>query len=90
MVLAYTMQNISNELNNSTENTKDFFEAIAEELEAEFNQTGNLVNIESESFINKVFENIIEAKDLTINENSKNNTVVALSGFANFRSKKFR
>ena len=80
MVLAYTMQNISNELNNSTENTKDFFEAIAVVLEAEFNQTETAVNIESETFINKVFENIIEAKDLTINENSKNNTVVALSG----------
>ena len=79
-VLAYALQNITNDLNTTTETTEDYFKAIAEEVEKEFNETSVKVDIETETFVNKAFENIITAKSVTINDTAKENTVKALSG----------
>jgi hypothetical protein len=79
-VLAYALQNITNDLNTSTETTQDYFKAIAEEVEKEFNETSVRVDIETETFINKTLENVIAAKGVTIDETAKANTVKALSG----------
>ena len=79
-VLAYALQNITNDLNTTTETTQDYFKAIAEEVEKEFNETSLKVDIETETFINKTFENVITAKSVTINNTAKENTVKALSG----------
>ena len=79
-VLAYALQNITNDLNTTTETTEDYFKAIAEEIENEFNETSLKVDIETQTFINKTFENIIAAKAITIDETAKANTVIALSG----------
>jgi len=38
-VLAYALQNITNDLNTTTETTQDFFKSIAEEVETEYTQT---------------------------------------------------
>ena len=74
------MQNITNELKTTTETTKDFFNAIAQEIETEYNNTALKVNIEEKAFIQKVLENIIENKSLEIAEDSKTNTIEALTG----------
>ena len=79
-VLAYALQNITNDLNTTTETTQDYFKAIAEEVEKEFNETSLKVDIETETFINKTFENVITAKSVTIDNTAKENTVKALSG----------
>ena len=79
-VLAYALQNITNELKTTTETTKDFFNAIAQEIETEYNSTALKVNIEEKAFIQKVLENIIENKSLEITEDSKTNTIEALTG----------
>jgi hypothetical protein len=42
-VLAYTLQNISNNLTNNTETSQDFFSAIAEVLESTYNSTQQIV-----------------------------------------------
>ena len=79
-VLAYALQNITNDLNTTSETTEDYFKAIAEEIENEFNETSVKVDIETETFVNKAFENVIAAKSVTIDETAKANTVKALSG----------
>ena len=79
-VLAYALQNITNDLNTTSETTEDYFKAIAEEIETEFNETSIKVDIETETFVNKAFENVIATKSVTIDETAKANTVKALSG----------
>ena len=79
-VLAYALQNITNDLNTTSETTEDYFKAIAEEIENEFNETSVKVDIETETFVNKAFENVIAVKSVTIDETAKANTVKALSG----------
>ena len=79
-ILAYALQNITNNLNTTTETTQDYFKAITEEIEKEYTETTSAVNIESEAFVNKVLDNIVSAKSLTMDETSKSNTIQALSG----------
>ena len=79
-ILALALQNISNNLNNISETTQDFFKAIAQELDAEYASTSSRVDIETESFIRKVIENLISNKNITIDDNIKENTIVALAG----------
>ncbi len=79
-VLAFAVQNITNNLNSTTETTQDFFKAIAEEIEYFYTETESKVDIETELFVNKVIDNVIAAKSVTIGETEKTNTVKALSG----------
>jgi len=78
-VLAYALQNITNNLNTTTETTQDYFRAIAEEVDAEYTSTTIKVDIETEAFITKVIDNIINAKSLTISDDNKANTISALT-----------
>ena len=78
-VLAFTLQNITNSINSSLETTQDFFKSISEELEQEFSQTNELIDIESSVFIQKVLENVVLEKSLSIGETEKANTVSAIS-----------
>ena len=80
-VIAYALQNITNNLNTTTETTQDYFQSIAEEIDTEFNQTDLRVNIETEAFVEKVLDNIINKKSLTIDDANKANTVSALTAF---------
>jgi len=80
-VIAYALQNITNNLNTTTETTQDYFQSIAEEIDAEYTQTDMRVNIETEAFIEKVLDNIINKKSLNIDDVNKANTVSALSAF---------
>jgi serralysin len=79
-VLAYALQNITNDLNTTTETTQDYFKAITEEVEKEFTETTTKVDIETEAFITKALDNVIAAKTLTITDEAKANTTKALSG----------
>ena len=79
-ILAYALQNITNDLNTTTETTQDYFRAIAEEVETEYTQTQVKVDIETEAFIAKALNNVINIKSLNIEETAKQNTVKALSG----------
>ena len=78
-VLAYALQNITNNLNTTTETTQDYFKAIAEETDTEYAATTLKVDIETEAFITKVIDNIISAKALTVAEEARTNLISALS-----------
>ena len=79
-VLAYALQNITNNLNTTTDTTQDYFKAITEELEKEYTETTTKVDIETEVFITKALDNIVAAKTVTITDEAKANTTKALSG----------
>ena len=78
-ILAYALQNVTNNLNTTTETTQDYFKAITEEIEKEYTETSNKVDIETEAFVTKALENIIAAKSVTIDETAKTNTSKALA-----------
>lgn len=78
-ILALSMQNMSNNLNSSTDNTADYFKAISEEIDLEYSSSSNIVNIEDNEFIEKVVDNIIATKSLTIDSTNKENVVSALA-----------
>ena len=78
-VLAYSLQNISNDLNSSTDTTADYFKAISEEISLAFAESSLPVNIEKAVFIESVMDNLISAKSLTIEDSNKANAVQALS-----------
>ena len=64
-VLAFAIQNITNNLNTTSETTQDYFKSITEEIEKEYTETESKVDIETESFVTKVIDNVIAAKSLT-------------------------
>jgi hypothetical protein len=80
-ILAYAVQNISNNLKNNSETTQDYFKAIAKIIEEEYLESGTLIDIETKAFISKVADNIVDLKSLTISDESKLNTINALSAF---------
>jgi PKD repeat protein len=79
-VLAFALQNITNNLNTTTETTQDYFKAITEEIEKEYTETETRVDIETEAFVSRALENVIAAKSVTIDETAKANTAKALAG----------
>ena len=78
-ILALSMQNMTNNLNSSTDNTADYFKAISEEIDLQYSSSSNIVNIENNVFIEKVVDNIIATKSLTIESSNKENVVSALA-----------
>jgi len=78
-VLAYSLQNISNDLNSSSDSTIDYFKAISEEMVLLFADTSQAVNIEKSLFVENVLDNLILSKSLPIDESNKTNAVKALS-----------
>ena len=78
-VLAYALQNVTNNLNATTDTTQDYFKVIAEEVEAEYASTSLKVDIETQAFITKVMDRIIGSKNLTIEDSNKNKLISALA-----------
>jgi hypothetical protein len=81
-ILALSLYNVKNDLvsgSSAGDSTKDYFKAIAEEIKIENASTSNKVDIENETFISKVLDNLIAAKSITISDVNKSNTVKALS-----------
>ena len=79
-VLAFALQNITNNLNTTTKTTQDYFKAIAEEVDIKFANTATKVDIETTTFITNVINNILTAKSITMDESIKANTITALAG----------
>jgi hypothetical protein len=79
LFLAYALQNITNDLNTTTETTQDYFKAITEEIEKEYTETETKVDIETEAFVTKALDNVIAAKSATIDNTAKVNTSKALA-----------
>ena len=80
-ILVYAIQNISNNLKSDSETTQDYFKAIAKTIEEIYLETGTLIDIEAKAFVSKVIDSIIASKNLDISNESKLNTIDALSIF---------
>ena len=78
-VLAFALQNITNNLNTTAETTQDYFKAITEEIEKEYTETETKVDIETQAFVTKALDNVIAAKSATIDNTAKANTSKALA-----------
>ena len=78
-VLALALTNLTNDLTSGADNTTDYFEGIASEIETAFAASNLKVDIESRDFISSVMEGLIIAKSLTISDASKTNTIDALA-----------
>ena len=78
-VLALALQNISNNMNSSSDKSQDYFKAISEELEKEYTSSTSRVDIENESFITKVIDNVVSAKTISISDDGKASIASALS-----------
>ena len=78
-ILALALQNVVNNSNSTADTTQDYFKAIAEEIEKEYEETSIRVNIETEEFITKAFNNIIAAKEASISETNQANAITAIS-----------
>ena len=78
-VLALALTNLTNNLNSGTDNTTDYFQGIASEIETAFATNNLKVDIESRDFISSLMEGLIVAKSLTISDANKTNTIDALA-----------
>ena len=81
-ILALSLYNVKNDLvsgSSTGDSTKDYFKAIAEEIEIQNTLTSAKVDIEDKDFISKVLDNVIAAKSITISDVNKSNTLKALS-----------
>ena len=78
-ILVLVIQNIANDLNLTTDTSQDYFKAFAEELDAQFADTGEQVDIETSDFITNVVDNIIVAKALSFSEENRANVIAVLS-----------
>ena len=78
-VLALALTNLTNDLTSGADNTADYFEGIASEIETAFAASNLKVDIESRDFISSVMEGLVVAKSLTISDASKTNTIDALA-----------
>ena len=64
---------------NSSDKSQDYFKAISEELEKEYTTSTSRVDIENESFITKVIDNVVSAKTISISNDGKASIASALS-----------
>jgi subtilisin family serine protease len=78
-VLAYALQNIANNINISTDSTKDFFQSISAVLDAEYSDSQAIVDIETAAFSGKVLDSIIISKDLIIADDLRADVLSALA-----------
>ena len=78
-VIAYSLQNSVNAINQTTDTSQDYFLSIAEELEKIYAATPALVDIESNTFIDAVVENITSKKVTSIDASNKTNISSAIS-----------
>ena len=78
-VLTLALQNISNNMNSTTDNSEDYFKAISEEIEKEFESSAGRVDIEDQTFITNVIENVVTSKSISISQDGKSSIALALS-----------
>ena len=78
-VIAYSLQNSVNAINQTAETSQDYFLSIAEEIEKSYAASPGLVDIESNAFIEAVVENIIAKKVSSVDVTNKTNMTSAIS-----------
>ena len=78
-IMAVSLKNISNRLNESSDTTWEYFKAIAEEANKEYLATSEKVDIEKDTFITNVLDNVISLKELSLSEEAKTRTLKAMS-----------
>jgi hypothetical protein len=78
-VIAYSLQNSVNAINQTAETSQDYFLSIAEEIEKSYAASPGLVDIESNAFIEAVVENIIAKKASSMDATNKINMTSAIS-----------
>ncbi len=79
--LSLALFNVTKAVNSSATSTKDYFEVIAEELDKHYDTSSVKVDIESETFISDVLNNIITKDNLTgLSSSRQSNIVNALKG----------
>ena len=78
-ILVLALQNVSNDLNSTQDNSRDYFQSFTEELESDFADNGVEVNIETDNFIEKVLANVVGVKKLTIDQDDMANIIDVLA-----------
>lgn len=79
-VLALALQNISNDLNSTSDTSEDFFKAIAEEIASAYEASPSKVDIETQTFIRNALDRVIVAKLLTVTDQAIMDSSASLSG----------
>lgn len=64
-VFALGLKNAVNQIQSSTDTTKDYFQSIAEEIESQYNTTSIKVDITDTQFVWNVMDNVTQKKNLT-------------------------
>ncbi|MDC1332478.1 Ig-like domain-containing protein [Gammaproteobacteria bacterium] len=74
-VIVLSLQNSMNAINASTDNSKDYFASIGEEIETAYAalETPGIIDIESAAFISAVVENIVAKKASSTSDTIKEN-----------------
>ena len=77
--LSFGIQNISNDLNNANDTTESVFEAIKEAILLKYQETEEIVNLESGEFVELVLWWLEQNGQLSLDEAYKENVVTAFS-----------
>ena len=72
-VIAFSLQNAINSFKNTTDSTEDYFKSIAEELETAYSSESNVIDIESEEFLNRVVYNAINSQASEMDDDRSDN-----------------
>ena len=78
-IIALSILNSFNEITGASDTTDFIFQAISEEIQIKYDQTGEQVNIETVDFIEAVVDNAIATKTITIDAVNKSNLVNAIA-----------
>jgi hypothetical protein len=79
-VIVLSLQNSMNAINASTDNSKDYFASIGEEIETAYAalEAPGIIDIESAAFISAVVENIVAKKASSTSDTIKENIKIAI------------
>ncbi len=78
-IIALSILNSFNEITGASDTTDFIFQAISEEIQIKYDQTGEQVNIETVDFIEAVVDKAIATKTITIDAANKSNLVNAIA-----------
>ena len=78
-IIALSILNSFNEITGASDTTDFIFQAISEELQIRYDQTGEQVNIETTNFVDDVVDNAILTKTIVIDEANRSNLVTAIT-----------
>lgn len=77
--IAITLQNAINEVNNSVDTSQNIFLSVSNVLNDTFNETNEIINIESFEFLDAVMTDLENTQAINIAQEQRENVVTALS-----------